>query len=123
MEIILCDDILELIGNEVKKIRNIQWWTDNYGYHLSNDKFLLNLKQIRIKDLNSRHTAMISLQFNHYINTNHNFIPQSYKGVLHYTILNFSEEFEYDSYSSIPSKRYMKSNPRYLKIIQDHLEF
>ena len=37
----LCDDILEKIEKEVNKIRNQQWWIDNYGYHLSPKSFML----------------------------------------------------------------------------------
>ena len=70
MKIILCDDILELVGKEVNKIRNIQWWIDNYGYHLPNYKFILNHNQLKRKDTNSTHAVKIALQFNHYINTN-----------------------------------------------------
>ena len=39
---ILCDDIIELIGKEVEKIRNYQWWIDNYDYHLPHNKFSLS---------------------------------------------------------------------------------
>ena len=49
--IILCDDILEIIGMNVEKIRNYQWWVDNYGYHLPSHKFILNYNQLYLGSL------------------------------------------------------------------------
>ena len=122
MKIILCDDILELVGKEVNKIRNIQWWIDNYGYHLPNYKFILNHNQLKRKDTNSTHAVKIALQFNHYINTNHSdIIPHFYKGVLDYTLYTWHGKFECDSYGSLPSKRYMEPYPHARKNIQEHI--
>ena len=121
---ILCDDILELIGKEVYKIRNRIWWINNYGYHLSHDKFALDSINLRIKDINSFHAIKIAHQLVNYNKwKDSDLIPKFWPGILNYTLYNWHDNYERISYESIPSKRCILANSYMISKIQDHLDF
>lgn len=122
--IILCDDILEIIGKKIETIRNRQWWIDNYGYHLPSYKFKLNYHQIRFKDINSKHTILIAKEYLRYYSLKgSDLIPKFWPSILNYTRYNWEDISLDRTYHEFPSKRCIKSNPLLLKKTQNHLEF
>ena len=124
--ILLCDDILEIIGTKVETIRNKQWWIDNYGHHLPSYKFKLNYHQIRFKDINSKHTILIAKEYLRYYSLKGSDlipVPQFWSSILNYTRYNWEDISLDRSHHEFPSKRCIQSNPLLLKKTQNHLEF
>jgi len=108
----LCDDILETIEKEVKKIRNKQWWIDNYGYHLSHNNFMLKYKQIYNKDIHSNHATQIAREYIKYSSwKDSDLIPKFWPGILNYTLYNWNDICLMKAYKCLPSRRCLKSNP------------
>jgi len=120
----LCNDILELIGKEVDKIRNHQWWNDNYGYHLLPNQFMLDYKQLYKKDINSHHTTLVARKFLKFLSfKDSDLIPPFWPGILNYTLYNWNDICLERSYHYLPSKRCMRSNPVMVKKISKYLDF
>ena len=112
----LCNDILELIGKEVDKIRNHLWWNDNYGYHLLPNQFMLDYKQLYKKDINSHHTTLVARKFLKFLSfKDSDLIPPFWPGILNYTLYNWNDICLERSYHNLPSKRCMRSNPVMVK--------
>ena len=65
MLIILCDDILELIGKKVEIIRNQKWWEKIYGYNTSFENYAGGISQeaFRKRNICSYHAAQIGCHF------------------------------------------------------------
>ena len=122
--IILCDDILQIIGKKVDIIRNYQWWINNYGYHLPSYKFKLSYQQIRFKDINSKHTILIAKEYLRYYSLkDSDLIPHFWPSILNYTKYYWEDIYLDRSFHEFPSNRCIKSNPLFQKKIQNHLEF
>ena len=108
MGIILCDDILELIGKKVERIRNQKWWEGLYGYNTSFEKYAGGISHefFRQKNLSSYHAAQIGCHFTWQLS-----IPPigGYpEKVLQYILSTWHTKCELNAYTCLPSYNTMR---------------
>ena len=115
--IILCNDILYLIGKEVNHIRNKQWWIHLYN-HLPNDRMYS-------KDINAIHASKIATEFIYFQNLKHNSILPFllWDDILQHTLFKFHAMMRNESYECLPSQKYIQSNQKLIQKIHKHLDF
>ena len=115
--IILCDDLLYLIGIEVNTIRNKRWWIHLYN-HLPYDRMY-------IKDINSIHASKIACEFIYFKKLKHNSILPFllWDDILQHTLFKFHAKKRNESYECLPSQKCIQSNQKLIQKIHKHLDF